>query len=92
MRNLRHHHADPRKILSMFDVKYSPSTIKLAQVALGKIAKVYYFDPQSRTTRNISLLDPAASEIAEAGWGGLTELSGRLADMVAEAAAGDRPT
>ena len=54
--------------------------------------RVYYFDPQSRITRDISELDPAASEIAEAGWGGLTELSGKLADVVADAVAGDRGT
>ena len=53
---------------------------------------MYYFDPQSRTTSDISLLDPAASDITEAGWGGLTELSGKLADSVADAVAGDRLT
>jgi hypothetical protein len=89
-RNLREHNADPRTILSLFGVKPTPSTMKLAQAALTKITRVYYFDPGSRTTRDISLLDPAASEIVEAGWGGLTELSGRLADIVAEAVAADR--
>jgi AAA domain, putative AbiEii toxin, Type IV TA system len=85
-RNLREHHANPRNILSFMDVKCTPSTIKLVQAALSKITKVYYFDPQSRTTRDISVLDP------EAGWGGLTELSGRLADLVADTVASDRIT
>ena len=89
-RNLRDHKADPRKILSLFEVKHTGSTMKLAQAALTKITRVYYFDPQSRAARDISLLDPGASEIVEAGWGGLTELSGRLADIVAEAVAADR--
>src|ERR1035438_9130441 len=89
-RNLREHGADPQKLLSLFGANPTPSTLKLAQAALTKIAKVYYFDPQSRTTRDISTLDPAASELAEAGWGGLTELSGTLADMVADAVASDR--
>jgi hypothetical protein len=89
-RNLREHGADPRIVLSMFDVKSSPSTLKLAEAALHKTAKVYYFDPSSQTTRDISHLDPASSEIAEWGWGGLTEMSGRLADMVSDAAAADR--
>jgi len=91
-RNLREHNASPRKILSVMDVKCTPSTIKLVQAALAKITKVYYFDPQSQTTRDISVLDPSASEITEAGWGGLTELSGRLADLVADTVAGDRFT
>ena len=89
-RNLREHNADPRKVLSLFDVKCTPSTIKLAKAALSKIANVYFFGHQSQTARDISQLDPASSEIAEWGWGGLTELSGRLADMVADAAAADR--
>ena len=89
-RNLRDHKADPRKILSLFEVKHTGSTMKLAQAALTKITRVYYFDPQSRVARDISLLDPGANEIVEAGWGGLTELSGRLADIVAEAVAADR--
>jgi hypothetical protein len=89
-RNLREHRADPRIVLSMFGVKCTPSTLKLAEAALRKTAKVYYFDPSSQTTRDISHLDPASSEIAEWGWGGLTELSGKLADMVADAAAADR--
>ncbi len=71
-------------------VKCTPSTTKLIQAALTKIAKVYYFDPESRNTRDISHLDPSASEITEAGWGGLTELSGKLADLVADTVAGDR--
>jgi hypothetical protein len=84
---LREHDASPQKVLSLLDVKHTPSTMKLARAALTKIARVYYFDPQSRSTRDISLLDPASSEIVEAGWGGLTELSGRAADIVADAAA-----
>lgn len=88
--SLRGRSADPKKILSIFDVKSTPFTIKLVKAGLTKTAKVYYFDPESRTTRDISSLDPAAVEQVESGWGGLTELSGRVADMVAEAAGSDR--
>lgn len=91
-RNLREHNADPKGVLSLFDLKTTPSTLRLAKAALAKIARVYYFDPESRTTRDISTLDPSARELAESGWGGLTELSGRLADMVAESVAGGRAT
>jgi putative AbiEii toxin of type IV toxin-antitoxin system len=89
-RNLRDHNANPKKILSFLDVKCTPSTIKLIQAALKKLSKVYYFDPQARTTHDISILDPSATEMAESGWGGLTELSGRLADLVADAVASNR--
>jgi hypothetical protein len=65
--------------------------MRIARTALTKSAKVFYFDPDSGRTRDISHLDPASPEVAEAGWGGLTELSGRLADVVAETIAnGDR--
>jgi hypothetical protein len=59
---------------------------ELGKVALEKHAKVYYFDRESGTTRDISDLDPAADEKFESGWGGLTEWSGRVADIVAKAA------
>ena len=36
--------------------------------------------------RDISDLDPGAEDIAEGGWGGLTEFSGRVGDIVAEVA------
>ena len=87
IRNLREHHANPRKVLELFEVKSTASTLKLAESALSKSARVYYFDPETRHTRDISLLDPSSSEMVEAGWGGLTELSGRAADLVADAAA-----
>lgn len=90
-RLLREHHGDPAKVLSIFDVGQTPGTMRIARTALTKSAKVFYFDPDSGRTRDISHLDPASPEVAEAGWGGLTELSGRLADVVAETIAnGDR--
>jgi hypothetical protein len=87
LRNLRAHNADPRTILDVLEIKHTPSTISLARTALTKRSSVYYFDPKSQTARDISDLDPGSSEIAEAGWGGLTELSGRLANIVADAVA-----
>jgi hypothetical protein len=46
---------------------------------------VHYFDRQSGTTRDISALDAFSDEPEEAGWGGLTEFSGRANDAVAHA-------
>ena len=86
-RNLRNLKAAPKRILAFFEVQRTGPAMKLAQAALTKTTRVYYFDPRTRTTQDISHLDPAASDALEAGWGGLTELSGRLADMVAEAEA-----
>jgi hypothetical protein len=88
LHNLRESSAEPRAVLRIFDgVKRTPSTDKLAGAALAKETKVYYFD-QSGRTHDISNLDPAATCPEEAQWGGLTEFSGRVADVVAEVVAG----
>jgi len=60
----------------------------MAERVLEKEARVYYFDPQSGRTREISNLDPGSDDLAEAGWGGLAEFSGHVSDVVAEVVAG----
>lgn len=84
LRNLRHSRAGSREILRLFEgVTRTPATEKLAAAALKKDTKVYYFDPEGRA-HDISNLDPAAISAEESRWGGLTEFSGRVADVVAE--------
>jgi len=88
LRNLREARAQPREVLRIFQgVKRTPATDKLAEAASKKETKVYYFDPEGKS-HDISNLDPAASSPEEARWGGLTEFSGRVADVVAEVIAG----
>jgi hypothetical protein len=48
--------------------------------------KVYYFD-RDGVTRDISSLDTSAEEEGKAGWGGLSEFSGRANEEVARAVA-----
>ena len=43
---------------------------------------VYYFT-RDGSVQDISGLDPAADDLGEAGWGGLTEFSGAVGDIVA---------
>jgi hypothetical protein len=83
MQTLRKCGADPAMLLAAFDVKKTPSMRQIATNALKKDLRVYYFDSASRRVREISSLDPGAQDTAEAGWGGLTEFSGRVQDMVA---------
>lgn len=54
---------------------------------MEKTVKVFYFDRETRTTRDISDLDPGQEEAGRAGWGGLTEFSGRVNAAVAHAVA-----
>jgi hypothetical protein len=83
MRTLRAQAADPAKLLDVFDVEATPSMKKMAEKALAKETRVYYFDRDSGQTHEISNLDPGAADTAEAGWGGLTAFSGRVQDVVA---------
>ena len=59
------------------------------QAALKKGTKVYYFERSEQVVRvhDISDLDPSAEDEAEAGWGGLSGFSGRIAEIVGQAMA-----
>ena len=84
----RQHNADARRLLDLFDVRVTQNMRSMVEHVLAKNVRVYYFDPVSRGTRDISNLDPAAGDAAEAGWGGLTEFSGRVSDVVATVVGG----
>jgi hypothetical protein len=83
LQSLRQYGASPKEVIKMFDVKASPALVETAKKSLHKTSKVYYFDPASGETKDISELDPGAENQQESGWGGLTEFSGRVADVVA---------
>jgi putative AbiEii toxin of type IV toxin-antitoxin system len=89
MRMFRDHRGQPNSVLDLFGVRHTPSMVKVAESALQAETKVFYFDPSSRTARDISSLDPGSPEVAEAGWGGLTEFSGHVADEVARVVAAE---
>ncbi len=82
------HNATSKKLLDLFEVEPTQNMRSMADEVLKKDARVYYFDAVSHETRDISELDPGAEEAAEAGWGGLTEFSGRVADVVAGVVSG----
>ncbi|MDE0060969.1 MAG: AAA family ATPase [Defluviicoccus sp.] len=71
---------DVRKLL---DLSSTPKTRRLADSVLKSEFKTYYFARGGRV-HDISDLDPGSEDIAEGGWGGLTEFSGRVGDIVAE--------
>jgi hypothetical protein len=89
LRHLRKHRADPDDLLGVFSVKKTEAMRRVAKDALGRSARVFYFDPSGKT-RDISELDPGSADATEAGWGGLSEFSGRVADVVAKAVNGSR--
>jgi hypothetical protein len=70
--------ADVRRMLNL-----SPQEAEVAKHALQIRPRVYYFQRNGRAV-DISDLDPGADRLEESGWGGLTEFSGRIGEVVAE--------
>jgi len=82
LRTIQQHQAEPNHLLDVFGVKKTDPMKAVAQEAIHRTARVYYFDRDGRT-RDISNLDPGSQDQREAGWGGLSEFSGRVNDVVA---------
>lgn len=84
LRVIREHQAPSIKILDLFNTRKTDPMKEMADAVLGKIARVYYFDQKTGRSHDISGLDPGSEEASEAGWGGLSEFSGHVADVVAK--------
>lgn len=87
LKHLRENRAKPEALLDVFAAPRTQAMIKMAEAVMAKTSRVHYFDRESGTTRDISALDPGAEEAGEAGWGGLSEFSGRANEAVARAVA-----
>lgn len=86
LRQLKAYGAEAHTILELFEAENTQSMRKLADAAMSKVLKVFYFDRETGRTRDISELDPSAEEEGESGWGGLSEFSGRVNRAVASSA------
>ena len=75
-----------RDVLKLLGLQSTGRTRELAESALKSVHRVYYY-PRDGSVQDISSLDPGAEDENESGWGGLTEFSGRVGDVVAEVAA-----
>jgi predicted ATPase len=60
---------------------------KMAERCLEKEYKVFYFEPEQDTgltiSREITSLDPSSEDTGISGWGGLSEFSSNIVDVVA---------
>lgn len=90
LRVFRDHNAKAQSVLRLFGARETPGMLEVAKEALRKTTTVYYFDPKTHTAHDISNLDPSSPKAAEAGWGGLTEFSGRVNEEVARVAGSAR--
>jgi hypothetical protein len=80
----------PREaLLDLFGVPHRRRSLALASKVLEKEASVYYFDAETRQTRDISSLDPNDNDSNVNTWGGLTEFTTQIGDMIAKQVSGD---
>lgn len=85
LRFFQENDGQPRDVLKLLGLASNPKTKELAKSALESEFRTYYF-ARDGDVRDISNLDPGSDDIAEGGWGGLTEFSGRVGDVVADVA------
>jgi hypothetical protein len=90
LQRLCEHGASASSLLKVFDAPQTPPMLQLAEKVMKRRVRVYYFDRDNGTTRDISHLDSSAEEAGESGWGGLTEFSGRASTAVARAVANSK--
>lgn len=91
LKHLRESRTGPEALLNIFEAPHTPPMQRLATSVMGKTVKVYYFSRETGRTNDISELDPSAEGEGEAGWGGLSEFSGRANEAVARAVANAEP-
>ena len=85
LRFFQENDGQPRDVLKLLSLPSRNKTRELARAALESELRTYYF-ARDGMVRDISDLDPGSDDIDEGGWGGLTEFSGRVGDVVADVA------
>ncbi len=80
LRVIREHEGTAADVCRMLNLGSDEQGV--AERALQIQSRVYYFQRDGHV-RDISNLDPGAESIAESGWGGLTEFSGTIGEVVA---------
>lgn len=79
---MQKHQGTAQDVLDMLHLSVDQETRKLALSTLAKGSKVYFFKRDGNVI-DISGLDPGSEHGDEAGWGGLTEFSANVGDVVA---------
>ena len=72
-------------VLRVLDLQPGAKARSLASAARNCRFRTYYFR-RDGVADDISKLDPGSDNLAEGGWGGLTEFTGRVGDIVADVA------
>ena len=85
LRFLQEHKGELADVLKLLGLKSTSKTQNLARDVLKSSFRTYYFS-RSGPVMDISNLDPGSENLAEGGWGGLTDFSSQVGDVVAEVA------
>lgn len=72
-------------VVDMLGLKRSQASLRLAEAALLKRYRTSFFTRRGEV-KDISALDPASPDAEESGWGGLTEFSGRVGEVISRIA------
>jgi hypothetical protein len=83
LQTLRSNSATERDVLRLLGLPSNVATKAIAASALTKSVTVHYFKPGVGTI-DISTLDPASENSETAGWGGLTEFTANVGDVIAD--------
>lgn len=79
---LKTHGGTEKDVLKLFGLPSNPAMKGIATSALAKKISVQYFKPGVGAV-DISSLDPGSAQDDVAGWGGLTEFTANVGDVVA---------
>ena len=82
LRLIQTHQGNEKDVLDIFGLPDSQEAKELAASVLLKTAQVYFFQRDGQV-KDISNLDPGAEQPEESGWGGLTEFSSNVSEIVA---------
>lgn len=75
----------PQDVIDLFGVSRAGQLVPIAETALTKNPKVYFFD-EAGMSCDITELDPGSDSPVVRGWGGLTGFSEQVAEVVARLA------
>jgi len=84
----RHTQARPEALLNIFGVPRRRHSMALAKAVLEKETAVFYFDDESRKTRDISSLNPDDADPSVQSWGKLTDFTSRVGETIAKHVSG----
>lgn len=83
LRTMQERKPEPALLLDLFEAPQTGPMKEVAEAALEKRARVYYFDTDG-VVKDLSGLDPGSETVLEADWGGLISFSRRANEIVAQ--------